>query len=167
MSKDNKRIQALIIVLIIVSMLNLAVGIGNTLKINTYLDSPAVIIDTTPSTTQQYTEPAEIATIPPSTEVDTTEIITETTTEATTETTHTTTETTKASTTETTVATTSATTNPTTTVSADGENESYCYVTSSGTKYHKEGCSYLKKSKTQMTVSEAKSSGYSPCSRCY
>ena len=43
----------------------------------------------------------------------------------------------------------------------------FCFVTSSGTKYHRSGCSYLKKSSTKMTVQEAKDCGYSPCSRCY
>lgn len=46
-------------------------------------------------------------------------------------------------------------------------DSTYCYITSSGTKYHRDGCSYLKKSKTKLTLSEAKSNGYSPCSRCY
>ncbi len=47
------------------------------------------------------------------------------------------------------------------------DSSDYCYVTNSGTKYHREGCSYLSKSKTRLTLSEAQASGYSPCSRCY
>ena len=172
MSKDNRRLQALTIVLVIVSILNLAIGIGNTLKINTYLDSQAVIIDTVPLLSQQHTEPSEVATTPHSTESATTEstAVESTTAEATVATTETavTAESTKATgTAKTTAATTSAVTTQTAATSQDNENESFCYVTSSGTKYHKDGCSYLKKSKTQMTVSEAESGGYSPCSRCY
>ena len=40
------------------------------------------------------------------------------------------------------------------------------YVTRTGTKYHKAGCSYLK-SKIEMTLEEAEDEGYTPCSRCY
>lgn len=39
------------------------------------------------------------------------------------------------------------------------------YVTKTGAKYHKAGCSYLKKSSISMKLSEAAKS-YSPCSRC-
>ncbi len=42
-----------------------------------------------------------------------------------------------------------------------------CYVTDSGTKYHKKGCSYLKKSASELDVEAAIVSGYTPCSRCY
>jgi hypothetical protein len=40
------------------------------------------------------------------------------------------------------------------------------YVTKTGKKYHSEGCSYLSKSKISMSLSDAKSSGYTACSRC-
>lgn len=40
------------------------------------------------------------------------------------------------------------------------------YVTDTGHKYHKLGCSYLK-SQTETTVENALSEGYTPCSRCY
>lgn len=40
------------------------------------------------------------------------------------------------------------------------------YVTDTGSKYHKESCSYLK-SKNPMSLDEAKRRGYEPCSRCY
>lgn len=39
------------------------------------------------------------------------------------------------------------------------------YVTRSGSKYHKAGCSYLKSS-YEMSRSEAIAAGYEPCSRC-
>lgn len=40
------------------------------------------------------------------------------------------------------------------------------YVTDTGSKYHNAGCSYLKSS-NPMPLSDAKSSGYTPCSRCH
>jgi competence protein ComEC len=40
------------------------------------------------------------------------------------------------------------------------------YITSSGDKYHKKGCSYLK-SKIKTTLYCAESVGFEPCSRCY
>ena len=43
---------------------------------------------------------------------------------------------------------------------------SWVYITNTGTKYHKAGCSYLKSSK-QVSLSDAKAWGYEPCSRCY
>lgn len=39
------------------------------------------------------------------------------------------------------------------------------YVTDSGTKYHRDGCSYLE-SKYAITKSDAERKGYEPCSRC-
>ena len=41
------------------------------------------------------------------------------------------------------------------------------YVTASGTKYHKAGCAYLKKSKVKMTLAKAKKDGYTACSKCF
>ena len=35
-----------------------------------------------------------------------------------------------------------------------------------GSKYHSAGCSYLKKSDHEVTLSEAKNMGLTPCSRC-
>ena len=40
------------------------------------------------------------------------------------------------------------------------------YVTTSGQKYHKDGCSYLTKSKREVTYDEILSGGYTACSRC-
>lgn len=40
------------------------------------------------------------------------------------------------------------------------------YVTKTGTKFHRDGCKYLSKSKKKMTRSEAVSAGYEPCSVC-
>ena len=40
------------------------------------------------------------------------------------------------------------------------------YVTSSGTKYHRSGCEYLRKSKIQTTLEKAKRLGYKRCSVC-
>ena len=39
------------------------------------------------------------------------------------------------------------------------------YITNSGTKYHKDGCSYLK-GKKSITRTKAIEQGYTPCSRC-
>lgn len=44
-------------------------------------------------------------------------------------------------------------------------NTATVYRTKTGSKYHSAGCSYLKSS-IQTTVSEAKSMGLTPCSRC-
>lgn len=41
------------------------------------------------------------------------------------------------------------------------------YVTQTGTRYHLEGCSYLKSSSTELTLSEAEGMGYEPCSKCF
>lgn len=40
------------------------------------------------------------------------------------------------------------------------------YVADSGTKYHRSDCSYLKKSKNEISLEDAISRGYTPCSRC-
>lgn len=40
------------------------------------------------------------------------------------------------------------------------------YVTKSGTKYHRDSCSSLSKSKIPMLYEEAKADGYSPCGKC-
>lgn len=43
---------------------------------------------------------------------------------------------------------------------------SQVYVTASGKKYHRSDCTYLSKSKQSISLSDAKSKGYSPCSKC-
>ena len=40
------------------------------------------------------------------------------------------------------------------------------YITKTGSKYHKENCHYLKKSKIKTTKAEAKDAGHSACSVC-
>lgn len=40
------------------------------------------------------------------------------------------------------------------------------YVTRSGSKYHRDGCSSLSKSKIEITLKEALEQGYEPCKRC-
>lgn len=50
--------------------------------------------------------------------------------------------------------------------SSSSSSASYVYVTDTGSKYHKAGCSYLKSS-NKITLSDAKNWGYTPCSRCY
>lgn len=46
------------------------------------------------------------------------------------------------------------------------ENSATVYITETGSKYHRAGCSYLKKSCISISLSDAKSRGYTPCSRC-
>lgn len=46
-------------------------------------------------------------------------------------------------------------------------NSSIVYVTKTGKKYHKAGCSYLKESKIEMTLENAKNKGYTACKKCY
>jgi micrococcal nuclease len=45
-------------------------------------------------------------------------------------------------------------------------NQVTVYVTRTGRKYHRAGCRYLSKSCIPMTLEEARSRGYSPCSVC-
>jgi len=40
------------------------------------------------------------------------------------------------------------------------------YITNTGKKYHSGGCQYLKKSKTAISLENAKNRGYTPCSKC-
>ncbi len=40
------------------------------------------------------------------------------------------------------------------------------YITKTGEKYHRDGCSSLRKSKIEITLSEAVSRGYGPCKNC-
>lgn len=40
------------------------------------------------------------------------------------------------------------------------------YVTTSGTKYHMDGCQYLSKSRIPITLARAKGKGYEPCRIC-
>ena len=41
------------------------------------------------------------------------------------------------------------------------------YVTNTGSKYHKYGCQYLRKSCIARDLATAQSQGYTPCSKCY
>ena len=138
--KNSRLISILLCVLIIISGINLFVGVSNTIKIRQLENTSPVVIEkaeSEASTTEKQTMTFRNDT-------------TENTTEA------------------------SPNTKEPAEKDTDSErpsekvkNSSVCYVTSSGTKYHKDGCSYLKKTKTKMTVQEAKDCGYSPCSRCY
>ena len=40
------------------------------------------------------------------------------------------------------------------------------YITDTGSKYHRTGCKYLKKSKHAISLKDAKAQGYGPCSIC-
>lgn len=146
--KNNKIISVLLAILILLSGANLFVGVSNTIKIRQLEDTPPVVIEKTGDSSPV------IQTIPFK-DKNTTEKQEETTVEETEATKPTESEKTEENTTD------------KETTKAESSESGYCYVTSSGTKYHKNGCSYLKKSKTKMTVQEAKDCGYSPCSRCY
>ena len=45
-------------------------------------------------------------------------------------------------------------------------HSSTVYITDTGSKYHRSGCQYLKKSKHAISRSDAKSKEYTSCSRC-
>lgn len=47
------------------------------------------------------------------------------------------------------------------------KKETVVYITRTGEKYHVSSCSYLRRSCIPIDLSDAKSSGYSPCSRCH
>lgn len=51
-------------------------------------------------------------------------------------------------------------------IPGEPESQGTVYVTKSGTKYHREGCSYLSGGRTALGLADAKAQGYSPCSRC-
>jgi hypothetical protein len=44
--------------------------------------------------------------------------------------------------------------------------ETVVYVTKTGAKYHKDGCSSLRSSKIEITLGEAVKKGYEPCQVC-
>lgn len=120
-------------------------------------DSPAVVTSTTNVTTSETI-----------TETSTATSTTETTTAPTTQTT-------QPTVVETTVAITTSLppqqeedffAEPDTTARTES-NSDVVYVTKSGTKYHKSGCSYLASSKIEISLSDAKAKGFSPCSRCF
>ena len=50
---------------------------------------------------------------------------------------------------------------------SDDSDESIVYVTKSGKKYHKAGCSYLSDSSIPITLEQALQEGKEPCSRCH
>lgn len=59
------------------------------------------------------------------------------------------------------------TNNSTTTNSYVNEDQSTTvYITNTGSKYHRIGCSYLRKSQHAISKSDAISQGYEACSRC-
>lgn len=58
---------------------------------------------------------------------------------------------------------TQVTEQPKTAVSSAGSN---LYITKSGSKYHREGCSSLSKSQIPISYEDAVAKGYEPCGRC-
>lgn len=50
--------------------------------------------------------------------------------------------------------------------SDDGSQATIVHITKTGEKYHNAGCQYLKKSDIEISLDDAKASGYTPCSKC-
>lgn len=50
--------------------------------------------------------------------------------------------------------------------STQEDNNPIVFITKSGRKYHSDNCSSLARSKIKIKLSDAKSRGYTPCSRC-
>lgn len=50
---------------------------------------------------------------------------------------------------------------------ATAVEKGYVYITRTGSKYHKDGCRYLKAGKIKVKLSQAKDKGMTPCSVCY
>ena len=48
----------------------------------------------------------------------------------------------------------------------EAKSDTTVFITKTGTKYHTSSCPYLKKSKTEITIEEAKMQNLSPCSTC-
>ena len=79
-----------------------------------------------------------------------------------------TTTTTQVTTTTTVKPTTSTTKATTTTVApAGGDGDIIVYITDTGEKYHAAGCQYLRQSKHEVTLAEAKARGFEPCTKCH
>ena len=51
-------------------------------------------------------------------------------------------------------------------IPASQEHEETVYITRTGKKYHREYCSYLRRSKIPISKKDAINRGYTPCSRC-
>ena len=41
------------------------------------------------------------------------------------------------------------------------------YITDNGMKYHKQGCQYLRDSRSALSMADAEAQGYTPCSECW
>ena len=52
------------------------------------------------------------------------------------------------------------------TISTEPKREIIVYITKTGKKYHRSGCRYLSRSMIPISLSDAKSRGYTPCSVC-
>ena len=50
---------------------------------------------------------------------------------------------------------------------ASEEQSTTVYITSTGEKYHLDGCQYLRQSKIAISLYDAKNQGYTACSRCW
>lgn len=50
---------------------------------------------------------------------------------------------------------------------AQNEQSQTVYITNTGSKYHRSGCQYLKKSQIGISLNDATARGYTACSKCY
>lgn len=46
-------------------------------------------------------------------------------------------------------------------------NDNLVYITPNGTKYHKKSCTYVKNNSIAISINQAQSENYTPCSKCY
>ena len=49
----------------------------------------------------------------------------------------------------------------------DDSQEVTVYITKTGSKYHSDGCQYLRKSRIAISLDSALAKGYDPCSKCH
>lgn len=61
----------------------------------------------------------------------------------------------------------SSSSNGTSTPAATEPQSVTVYITNTGSKYHRSGCQYLRKSCIQTTLASAKARGYTACSKCW
>ncbi len=52
------------------------------------------------------------------------------------------------------------------TAETNADTEQTVYITSTGSKYHRAGCQYLRQSQQAISKADAAASGYTPCSVC-
>lgn len=145
--------------LIIISVV-FGVGLAGIFLVNIISDNNSI----ENTTTSSYSEEKTIKERNTSISTTTTSTTTETTTTTTTTTTSTTTSTETTTSTTTTKATT--TTRATTTKNNNSQGR-YVWIPNNGEKYHSDPSCSRMKNPSKVTISEAKSAGYTACSKCW